>query len=65
MPDMRLRRHANIPVMKPTDDRNRNQFGRSHNRFRLLIRNRRIAIEPLMRAGYMIILVDVFPQKPV
>ncbi len=65
MPDMRSRRYSNISVMKATHYGNGFQFRRPGRRRGLLMRNRSVAIQALMRPSDVVIVVDVFPQEPV
>ena len=50
--------------MKTTDNWRGNQFRRAGRKLGLVVRNRSVAIQALMRPGHVVILVNVLPEQP-
>ncbi len=50
--------------MKTTDNWRGNQLRGPGNGFRLVVRNRGVATQALMRPGDVVIRLDVFPEQP-
>ena len=58
-----LRRHSLVAMMQPAEDRPGDQLGGAGDRnISLRLRNRRIALESLVRPGNMVVAFDELPQ---